>query len=97
MSPLEKNMETSVLIKKGSLYAMTALFVTAIGASWGFTWTAAVDRTKLIETVNAHVSNQYIHNMDEKLVTQKELKLYFEAINIKLDNIAEDVEELKDK
>lgn len=95
MSPIE-DMNTSILIKKGSIYAMTALVVTAIGASWSFTWNAAADRTTFVKTLETHATNKYIHNMDDKLVTEKDLQLYFKAMNVRFDNIELRLKELKE-
>lgn len=96
----------SFIIKKGFTYAITSLFIIAIGSSWSFTWGVASERQIMVDTVRTHVGNSYIHDMNGDHITKEEVQhpinkedmaLYFAPIIQQLKNIEEDIKEIKNK
>jgi len=97
MNQIKDTGNGTFLIKKGFTYAITSIFVIAIGASWSFTWGVATERQQVVDTLNTHVTNGFVHNMEDDHIRKEDLKLYFEPMKIQLKNIEDDVKEIKNK
>ena len=96
-NPIKDTGNGSYLVKKGFIYAATTFLFLVLAASWSLTWSAATDRTFIIESLKTHGANTFIHNMDDTYIKEKDLTLYFEPIIQRLDGIEKNLDKLNNK
>jgi hypothetical protein len=88
--------DSSYQIKKSFSHAVIIVFVAAVASSWGFTWKVATDKSEIINSIQTHTDNSYIHDPANDHLSEKDLDIYFLPLIQRLDRIEKDINDIKE-